>query len=177
MVLYRRNRVAGGTYFFTVTLQDRNSSMLVDNIDALRTAVREVLREQAFRIDAWVVLPEHLHAVWTLPPDDAAYSERWKQIKGGFTHQLVKAGMSIRKNHRGEYDLWQGRFWEHTIGDEADFSHHMDYVHYNPVKHGWVEKPIDWPYSTFHRYVNSGVYASDWGSGMANLQDDYGEPS
>ena len=177
MVLYRRNRVEGGSYFFTATLQNRKSSLLVDKIDVLRAAVREVLREHAFQIDAWVVLPEHLHAVWTLPPGDAAYSYRWQQIKGKFTHQLVKAGMPIRKNHRGEYDLWQGRFWEHTIRDEADFSHHIDYVHYNPIKHGWVEKLTDWPYSTFHRYVKSGDYAPDWGSGMANLEDDYGELS
>ena len=85
--------------------------------------------------------------------------------------------MPIRKSHRGEYDLWQGRFWEHTIRDEADFSNHIDYVHYNPIKHGWVEKLTDWPYSTFHRYVKSGIYAPDWGSGMANLEDDYGELS
>ncbi|MDD5033816.1 MAG: transposase [Methylococcaceae bacterium] len=166
MVLYRRNRVAGGTYFFTVNLRNRSLSLLVDRIDDLRELVRYALRKKPFRIDAWVVLPEHLHAVWTLPPDDDDYSGRWKLIKGRFSHRLAKAGLPIEKNERGEYNLWQSRFWEHTIRDESDFAHHVDYIHYNPVKHGHVTRVMDWPYSSFHRFVKLGVYSNDWGGEM-----------
>jgi len=176
MVLYRRNRVEGGTYFFTVTLQNRKSSVLVDWIDELRECVRSVLREIPFHIDAWVVLPEHLHTVWTLPPGDDDYSNRWKLIKGRFTRRLVKAGLPISKNERGEYDLWQGRFWEHTIYDEADYARHIDYIHYNPVKHGWVKRVSDWPYSTLHQYVEKGIYPADWGNTYSEPSNDYGEP-
>ena len=177
MVIYRRNRVAGGTYFFTVTLRNRKSSVLVDWIDDFRDCVRDVLREKPFQIDAWVVLPEHLHAIWTLPTDDDNYSERWKLIKGRFTRRLLKAGLPIKKNQRGEYDLWQGRFWEHTIRDETDFAHHVDYIHYNPVKHNWVERVRDWPYSTFHRYVEAGIYPANWGEDFVEPVDDHGEPA
>jgi putative transposase len=175
MVLYRRNRVAGGTYFFTVTLRNRRLSLLVNRIDDLRESVWYVLQRKPFRIDAWVVLPEHLHAVWTLPPGDHDYSRRWKMIKGRFSRQLVKAGIPIEKNSRGEYDLWQGRFWEHTIRDESDFSHHVDYIHYNPVKHGLTKQVRDWPYSTFHRYVETGIYSLDWDGGALEWYSDYGE--
>jgi putative transposase len=175
MVLYRRNRVAGGTYFFTVTLRDRRLSLLVDWIDDLRESVRYALRKKPFRIDAWVVLPEHLHTVWTLPPGDDNYSDRWKLIKGNFSRSLVKAGLPIAQNLRGEYQLWQSRFWEHTIRDDADFAHHIDYIHYNPVKHGLVERVRDWPYSTFHRHVEAGIYPLDWGGGGSERHDDYGE--
>jgi putative transposase len=175
MVLYRRNRVAGGTYFFTVTLRDRRLSLLTDWIDELRESVRYTLRKNPFHIDAWVVLPEHLHTVWTLPPGDDNYSDRWKLIKGKFSRALVKAGLPIAKNPRGEYELWQSRFWEHTIRDEADFARHIDYIHYNPVKHRLVEWAGDWPYSTFHRYVEAGIYPLDWGGDGAELCDDVGE--
>jgi putative transposase len=175
MVLYRRNRIPGGTYFFTVTLRNRNLSLLVDWIGDLRESVRETLREKPFRIDAWVVLPEHLHAVLTLPPGDSDYSGRWKRIKGRFTHRLVAAGLPIAKNERNEYGLWQRRFWEHTIRDESDFARHVDYVHYNPVKHGLVEQVKDWPYSTFHRYVESGIYPVDWAEAVVQHESEYGE--
>ncbi len=173
--MYRRNRIPGGTYFFTVTLRNRNLSLLVDWIGDLRESVRETLREKPFRIDAWVVLPEHLHAVLTLPPGDSDYSGRWKRIKGRFTHRLVAAGLPIAKNERNEYGLWQRRFWEHTIRDESDFARHVDYVHYNPVKHGLVEQVKDWPYSTFHRYVESGIYPVDWAEAVVQHESEYGE--
>ena len=175
MVLYRRNRVPGGTYFFTVTLRNRTLSLLVDRIDDLRESVRKVLRDKPFQIDAWVVLPEHLHAVLTLPPGDDDYSGRWKLIKGRFSHALAKAGIPIEKNLRGEYNLWQGRFWEHTIRDENDFARYVDYIHYNPVKHGLVNRVEDWPYSTFHRYVKAGMYPADWAHGPTGGNGDYGE--
>lgn len=176
MASYRRNRVAGGTYFFTVTLGNRNRLLLVDYIEDLRKSVRDVRREHSFHIEAWVVLPEHLHAIWTLPLEDVDYSTRWKRIKRQFTYyRLVEAGVTVKKNRRGEYDLWQNRFWEHTIRNESDFTRHFDYIHYNPVKHGLVKRVRDWPYSTFHRYVKAGIYPADWGDQAQQFNGDYGE--
>jgi putative transposase len=120
MVLYRRNRVAGGTYFFTVTLRDRSSDVLVRHVELLRNAFRAVRTERPFAIDAIVILPDHLHAVWTLPEGDADYSGRWRAIKSYFTRDLRLSDMPLTADNRGEYRLWQ-RFWEHTIRDDADF--------------------------------------------------------
>jgi putative transposase len=165
MVQYRRNRVPGGTYFFTVTLRDRHAGMLVEHIDGLRMAFRTTRREQPFVIEAMVVLPDHIHAVWTLPPRDDDYAGRWKSIKSRFTHALVKAGVGLMRNAKGEYNLWQRRYWEHTIQDDTDLSRHVDYIHYNPVKHGWVKRVHEWPYSTFHRFVKRGLCPLDWAGG------------
>ncbi len=111
-----------------------------------------------------------MHAVWTLPPGDADYSSRWRLLKSRFTHQLAKH-VQIARNKKGEYALWQRRFWEHTLRNAADFSRHIDYVHYNPVKHGYVNKVADWPYSSFHRFVAKNIYPLDWGGGdMKNEQ-------
>ena len=170
MVLYRRNRVAGGTFFFTVTLRDRTSFLLVDRIDQLREAFRQTKRARPFHIEALVVLPEHLHTVWTLPPDDDDYSGRWRAIKAWFTRSLAESGVSIRRDVKGEYNLWQRRFWEHTIRDEMDLKRHVEYVHYNPVKHGWVARVRDWPHSSFHRYVQAGVYSLDWAGNDVNAE-------
>jgi putative transposase len=172
MVLYRRNRVHGGTYFFTVTLRNRSLTLLVDWIDELRESVRETRREKPFHIDAWVVLPEHLHAVWTLPPGDDDYSNRWKCIKARFTHRLVMAGLPLARNSRNEYDLWQRRFWEHTLRDDSDFARHVDYIHFNPVKHGLVTHVKDWPHSTFHRWVKAGHYNENWAAPPAAMAHD-----
>ena len=167
MVRYRRNFVAGGTYFFTVTLADRRSSALVDHIGALRTAFRVARHERPFTIDAIVILPDHLHAIFTLPLDDADFSGRWRRIKAHFTHQVIAAGALVKHRGNGEYGLWQRRFWEHTIRDERDFERHVDYVHFNPVKHRLVSRVRDWPYSSFHVYVRRGLLAEDW-AGDAN---------
>lgn len=175
MVLYRRNRIPGGTFFFTVTLRNRTRSWLVDHIDDLRESTRLALRKKPFRIDAWVVLPEHLHVLWTLPPGDFDYSGRWKLIKGRFSHLIAAKGVPTKKNPRGEYDIWQSRFWEHTIRDETDFIRHADYLHYNPVKHGLVQRVRDWPYSTFHRDVSKGIYPINWGDDPLQWDGDYGE--
>jgi len=176
MVLYRRNRVVGGTYFFTVTLRDRSSALLVECIDELRAAFRDAKRARPFRIEAMVVLPEHLHAIWTLPRDDDDYSGRWRVIKARFTRSLAESGVGIRCNPKGEYDLWQRRFWEHTLRDEADLRRHVEYIHFNPVKHGWVTQVRDWPYSTFHRYVRAGIYPLDWaGDSLAIEASGFGE--
>jgi putative transposase len=163
MVLFRRNRVPGASYFFTVTLRDRSSDLLVRHIDALRNAFRSVRDERPFEMDAVVVLPEHLHAIWTLPIDDDDYSTRWRLIKARFTGDVIASGVTPQRLSKGEYDLWQRRFWEHTLRDEEDVARHMDYIHLNPVKHGLVDRAADWPHSSFHRFVKRGVYQSDWG--------------
>jgi putative transposase len=176
MVLYRHNRVAGGTYFFTVTLRDRTSTLLVDCIDQLRAAFRETKRARPFHIEAMVVLPEHMHAIWTLPQDDDDYSGRWRAIKARFTRSLAESGLGIRRNPKGEYNLWQRRFWEHTLRDEVDLRRHVEYVHFNPVNHGRARRVRDWPYSTFHRYVRAGMYPLDWaGHDMDGDVKGYGE--
>ena len=175
MVLYRRNRVEGGCYFFTVTLRDRSSEVLVRHVDLLRGAFRAVRAERRFTIDAIVILPDHLHTIWTLPDGDADYSGRWRAIKSYFTRQLRASGIDLKRDHRGEYRLWQRRFWEHTIRDDRDYEHHVNYIHWNPVKHGLARRVIDWPYSSFHRYVRLGLLSRDWGSGVAESSAGYGE--
>jgi putative transposase len=162
MVNYRRNFVPGGTYFFTVTLLDRSSQRLTEHIELLRAAFRTVKRKQAFHVDAIVILPEHLHTIWTLPEGDANYPGRWRAIKSAFTRAVVKSGVAVERNEKGEYALWQRRYWEHTIADEDDYRHHVDYIHYNPVKHGWAKQVADWSYSSFHHYVRQGLLPPDW---------------
>jgi putative transposase len=168
---YRRNRVPGGTYFFTLNLLERRNTQLVDQVDALRDAVRKVRAARPFHIDAWVVLPDHMHAIWTLPPDDTDYSARWKAIKIAFAKTQPKTErLSPVRAAKGERGIWQRRFWEHTIRDEQDYAAHVDYVHINPMKHGLVDCVTNWPYSSFHLWVAQGVYAQDWaGLGVAEL--------
>jgi putative transposase len=175
MVLYRRNFLPGGTYFFTVTLADRRSSVLLDHISVLRGAFRRARHERPFEIDAIVVLPEHLHAVLTLPPDDADYSGRWRLIKTLFSNRVLAAGDPIARHRDGELALWQRRFWEHTIRDEGDFSRHVDYIHFNPVKHELVSRVLDWPHSSFHRYVRQGALPANWAGDVGEVAHGYGE--
>jgi putative transposase len=176
MVGYRRNFVRGGTYFFTVTLADRTSSALLDHIAPLRTAFRIARHERPFTIDAIVILPDHLHAIWMLPEGDADFSVRWKRIKAQFTHRLVRAGVPVKRHRNGEYALWQRRYWEHTIRSEIDFDRHVDYVHFNPIKHGLVNRVRDWPHSSFHLYVRSGVLPLDWAGDVGESATNFGEP-
>jgi putative transposase len=175
MVRYRRNFVPGGTYFFTVTLADRRSSALVEHVDLLRAAFRKARRLRPYSIDAIVVLPEHLHVVMTLPPDDADFSARWKLIKAAFTTRLAAFGVNISPNSKGEYPLWQRRFWEHTVRDGADFERHVNYIHFNPVKHGFVAAVNEWPHSSFHYYVRRGVLPKDWGGSAGSSNGGFGE--
>ncbi|MBF8270206.1 MAG: transposase [Gammaproteobacteria bacterium] len=175
MVAYRRNRVAGGTYFFTVTLQDRTSTRLVEHMVELRPTLRSVMRERPFRIDAMVVMPDHMHAVWSLPPGDDDYAGRWRLIKSRFTRSLVRAGVKMLKNEKGEYDLWQRRYWEYTIRNESDLVRHVDYIHFNPVKHGLVTRVCDRPHSTFHHYVKAGIYPLDWAGVVDEHKGGFGE--
>lgn len=158
MVHYRRNFVPGRTFFFTATVADRRSSILTDHVDDLRAAVTRTRRQCPFMIDAIAVLPNHLHIVTKLPPGDAVFPNRWHLMKRRFS----AAATDIRQEHpvahlqNGEVALWQRRFWEHTIRDEADFERHVDYIHFNPVKHGLVFRVCDWPYSSFRRYERHG---------------------
>ena len=174
---YRRNRVPGGTYFFTVNLLERRSCLLIDHIASFRDAVRKVRAQRPFHIDAWVVLPEHTHCVWTLPPGDDNYSARWKAIKIAFAKTLPKTEhLSAVRANKGERGIWQRRFWEHTIRDDRDYAAHVDYVHINPLKHGLVQRVSDWPYSSFHRFVAEGIYPHDWaGDGLILDTGEWGE--
>ena len=166
---YTRYRIPGGCYFFTVNLLERNKTLLVDHIDLLRESVRRIKRVSPFHIDAWVILPEHMHCIWTLPPEDDNFSGRWREIKKAFSKALPKTErISDVRARRKERGIWQRRFWEHVIRNDEDYKTHMDYIHYNPVKHGWVEHVSDWPYSTFHRWVEQGVYPDDWGNDALN---------
>ena len=174
---YRRNRVPGGTYFFTVNLLERHSLLLVDHIDSFRDAVRKVRSQRPFHIDAWVVLPDHTHCIWTLPAGDADYSSRWKAIKIAFAKTLPKTErLSEVRERKGERGIWQRRFWEHTIRDDRDYAAHVDYIHINPLKHRLVQRVSDWPYSSFHRFVAEEIYPRDWaGEGMTLDMGEWGE--
>jgi putative transposase len=165
---YRRYRVPGGTYFFTINLLQRRSDLLTRHIDVLREAVRRTRLERPFFIDAWVVLPEHMHCIVTLPEGDSDFSNRIKAIKIRFVRNIPTTERRSRTRiARGERGIWQRRFWEHAIRNDADYARHMDYVHYNPVKHGHVVFARDWPYSTFHRLVKADLYPADWSTGDA----------
>ena len=160
---YRRNRVPGGCYFFTVNLQDRRGALLVEHVDLLRRSVQRVRGLMPFHIDAWVVLPDHMHCVWTLPDGDTDFSRRWQAIKMAFAKGIAPGEtLSASNRSRGERGIWQRRYWEHTIRDESDYAAHVDYTHFNPVKHGLVESAADWPYSSFHRCVEIGMYPPAW---------------
>jgi putative transposase len=175
MVRYRRNFLAGGTFFFTATLADRTSSVLTDHVAALRLAVIATRRDHPFTIDAVVILPDHLHIVMTLPEGDADFPNRWHLIKRRFTTAVIKAGTPVVRHRNGEVSLWQRRFWEHTIRDEGDFERHVDYIHFNPVKHGLVTRVRDWPYSSFHRYVRAGLLPEDWAGDFGRDRGNFGE--
>jgi putative transposase len=160
---YRRLRQPGATWFFTVNLLDRKSSLLVDQIGEPRRAVHRVKCRRPFRIEAMVILPDHLHCVWTLPEGDADYSTRWRLIRSAFSKvQPLTEWRSPAREKRHERAIWQRRFWEHCIRDDRDFAAHVAYCYLNPVKHGLVERVRDWPHSTFHRDVRLGRQEPDW---------------
>jgi len=175
MVRYRRNFIAGGTFFFTVTLVDRTSRALVEHVEALRAAMRETQRSHPFTIVAVVVLPDHLHIVMTLPEGDADYPNRWRLIKRRFTDEVMKSEAAVARHRNGEPALWQRRYWEHTIRDDKDFERHIDYVHFNPVRHGLVGRVRDWPHSSFHRYVRHGLLPQDWAGDFSQDRASFGE--
>jgi putative transposase len=176
MTQYRRLKVDGGTYFFTVNLANRRGTLLTDHIAELRRAFRYVQARQPFAIEAVVVLPDHLHALWRLPHGDADYALRWLLIKKTFSRELpggeLRTPSRVAKRERG---IWQRRYWEHLIRDETDFARHVDYIHFNPVKHGHVTQVADWPYSSFHRYVRLGLLPESWGGGESSNDEGFGE--
>ena len=160
---YRRARVPGATYFFTVNLRDRRSDLLAREVDLLRATVRATHARHPFHIDAWVVLPEHMHCLWTLPPRDFDYPLRWQMIKARFSRSVPRLesrpASLLRKRETG---ISQRRYWEHTIRDDQDYAVHMDYIHFNPVKHGLSGHPADWPFSSFGRCMTLGLYPPGW---------------
>ncbi|WP_339488074.1 REP-associated tyrosine transposase [Pseudomonas sp. EL_65y_Pfl2_R95] len=175
---YCRARAPGETYFFTVNLQDRKSDLLVREIDLLRESVRAARSRHPFYIDAWVVLPEHMHCMWTLPPGDKEFALRWKIIKFAFSKRLPAIeSRTANQLRRAERGVWQRRYWEHLIRDRQDYQQHFDYIHYNPLKHNHVRSLADWPYSSFHRAVAMGIYPEDWCTGPLQEVGDYGEQS
>jgi putative transposase len=178
MADYRRHFVCGGQYFFTVVLADRSSGLLTERIQLLRNALKEIKKQMPFGLDAIVILPDHLHCIWSLPPGDSDFSTRWKKIKALFSREISKSdGRSASLRAKGERGIWQRRFWEHSLRDEQDFERHFDYIHFNPVKHGYVERVADWPYSSFHRHVRLGGLPEDWaGGGVGECSDEeFGE--
>ena len=172
---YRRAFVPGGCWFFTVNLLDRRRRLLTDHIDALREAMRRTQRRHPFTIDAMVVLPDHIHTVWTLPEGEADFSLRWRLIKIEFAKAVPKTeARSNVRVARGERAIWQRRFWEHLIRDDEDFRRHVEYCYINPVKHGLVGRVYDWPYSSFHRDVRAGAFPLDW-AGDSAVEGNFGE--
>jgi putative transposase len=170
MTYYRRTRT-GNTFFFTLVAYHRRPILCDPTIRlSLRRAIGDVRKTRPFSVDGWVLMPDHLHCLWTLPPGDVDFSTRWSLIKRSvsrFSPDVALApdlrNASTRK-HR-ESTIWQRRFWEHLIRNDVDFERHLDYIHYNPVRHGYVTRAVDWPYSTIHRYVRDGIYPVDWAGG------------
>jgi putative transposase len=163
--------VPGGSYFFTVALAQRSQTLFTEPIAWLRQAFRQARSLMPFTIDAIVVVPDHRHCIWTLPPEDKDYPSRWKFIKMVFSRQFPKTERrSASRLAKGERGIWQRRYWEHTLRNDSDFARHVDYIHYNPVKHAYVTAVKDWPYSSFHRFVRKGVYPANW-AGNLELTD------
>jgi putative transposase len=170
---YRRAFIPGGSFFFTLVTEQRRPLLAsVDAVDVLRMAFRVVRATRPFEIDAIVVLPDHLHCIWTLPPGDADFATRWRLIKTWFTKHCDPALRTTPNRARmstGQQAIWQHRYWEHALRDETDVSRHIDYIHFNPVKHGHVSSVMEWPHSSFRRFVKDGVYPADWGQGAMDF--------
>ncbi len=160
---YWRAIAAGGSFFFSVNLADRQSDLLVRHVDSLRNVMHTIKRALPFSIMAMVVLPDHLHALWQMPPGDSGYPLRWSLIKSGFSRQMTKREqVSASRAAKRERGIWQRRYWEHPIRDDDDLARHIDYIHYNPAKHGWVRDPWEWPHSSVHRYIARGELPVNW---------------
>ena len=175
MPQYRRARIEGSIFFFTVVLADRSSTLLVDEVDRLRKVYRTVRERRPFETIAICILPDHIHAVWALPEGDADFSGRWSLIKSGFSRGIEERPRSPSKIIKREKGIWRRRFWEHAIRDDVDLERHVDYVHFNPVKHGYVTRVVDWPHSSFHQFVERGLLPSDWAGDMREIQGKFGE--
>jgi putative transposase len=174
MSRFRRSSF-GTTYFFTVISHRRRPILCDERIrTSLRDAIQAVRTQRPFVIDGWVLLPDHLHCIWTLPNDDSDYSMRWSLIKHHVSYAVrdfyTDGAMTRSRQKHRDAAIWQRRFWEHTIRSDIDMERHMDYIHFNPVRHGYARSAGEWPYSTFRRYVKDGVYPSDW-AGLPHLQN------
>jgi putative transposase len=172
---YRRANAEGGVFFFTVTVADRSSNLLVEEIDRLRRVYRAVQERRPFETIAVCVLPDHIHALSALPENDRDYSTRWSLIKSGFSRGLDAQSRSQSKVSKREKGIWQRRYWEHAIRDDADLERHVDYIHFNPVKHRHVTRVADWPHSSFHRFVERGLLEADWGGDLKDIEGAFGE--
>ena len=176
MATYRRIWLPGASYFFTINLAERNSRTLTERIELLRTAFRYSRSRHPFTIDAIVVLPDHLHTIFSLPEGDADYATRIRLIKTVFSRNLPKfENRSASRLSKRERGIWQRRYYEHTLRDDQDYARHVDYIHFNPVKHGHVDRVRDWPYSSFHRFVRQRIYPIDWAGGLEDDQGRSGE--
>ena len=173
---YRRSLVPGGTFFFTVNLADRRKNLLTERADLLRAAFRDTRQRHPFEIDAIVVLPDHLHAIWTLPERDGDFATRWRQIKSAFSRGIsIPGSMTRSRLSKSERGIWQRRYWEQAIRDQDDLNRHLDYIHFNPVRHGYVNRARDWAYSSFPLMVRHGLYPEDWGGDMGEVPSGFGE--
>ena len=174
---YRRAITPGGTFFFTVvTYRRRHLFEQPENRQILREVVQTVRQRHPFIINAWVLLPEHMHCIWTLPQENSDFSVRWSLIKSGFSRRAkafchLEEWMNDSKRKHRETTIWQRRFWEHQIRSDDEYQTYMDYTHFNPVKHGLVQQVVDWPYSTFHRSVKQGLYPENWGGGLHGIPE------
>jgi putative transposase len=171
---YRRAFVPGASYFFTLVTEQRRPILAsAAAIEVLRGAFRAVCKTRPFEVDAIVVLPDHLHCIMTLPPGDADFATRWRLIKTRFTKQCdpaFRAEANSARRAKREQAVWQHRYWEHLLRDETDYTRHVEYIHFNPVKHGYAASAIEWPYSSFRQYVAAGIYPADWGQGVMNFE-------
>jgi putative transposase len=172
---YRRTNIKGGVFFFTVVLQDRSSNLLVEQIDRLRRSYRLASERRPFETIAICVLPDHLHALWALPDNDSDFASRWSLIKSNFSRAIEPRSRSQSQLSKREKGIWQRRFWEHAIRDDADLDRHVDYIHFNPVKHGYVSRVSEWPHSSFHRFVERGWLVPDWGGDVRDMAGSFGE--
>jgi len=166
---YRRAKVAGASYFFTIVTQERRPIFRsTEAVALLESGMNRIRRRHPFDVEAYVIIPDHIHTIWTLPDGDADFSTRWRLIKEAFTKPFVRQQQPIERSasrrSKGEQPIWQRRFWEHVIRDDADYAAHVDYIHFNPVRHGLVAAARDWPHSSFATWVERGVYEPDWGS-------------
>jgi putative transposase len=176
MSRYRRAIIEGGWFFFTLALADRSADLLVRHVDRLRTAYAAARKRYPFETIAICVLTDHLHAIWALPPGDADFSRRWSLIKVDFSRGLpANPDRSASKVAKREKGIWQRRFWEHAIRNDDDLSRHIDYIHFNPVKHGYVSRACDWRHSSFHRDVAGGLLPLDWGGEVRGATGSFGE--
>ena len=179
MMQYRRAFIPGGTYFFTVVTYERQKIFISqETVNLLHESFRHVLRTRKFQIVASVILPDHFHMIWTLPENDSDFPTRWRLIKTYFSvhyHPSVILSQSASRDKKQELPVWQRRYWEHFIRDETDLKNHVDYIHYNPVKHGFCENPIEWPYSSFKKFMDEGFYPPDWTFQASSNQIDFDE--